>query len=82
MASNGVFLPDDRKLATQMGLPGHWTQHPMYTADIEDQISALNQLAPNLSDTQLALGIKSIQINTANGLMPPKYAVDPTSDVK
>lgn len=75
-APNGIFLPGDKQLAAQTGLPGHWTQHPAYSADIENQVAALNRAAPGLSDTQLALGIRKIQANAAEGLMSGKYAVD------
>lgn len=76
-AANGIFLPGDRQLAAQTGLPGHWTQHPAYSADIESQVAALNRAAPGLSDTQLVLGMRQIQDNAAEGLMNGKYAIDP-----
>lgn len=76
-APNGTFLPGDKQLASQTGLPGHWTQHPVYSAEIENQVAALNRAVPGLSDTQLALGVRQIQTNAAESLMNGKYAVDP-----
>jgi hypothetical protein len=75
-ASNGIFLPGNKDMAKILELPGHWTQHPLYTADIESQIIALNRMAPNLSDMQLILGIREIQTTAAEGLMNGKYIVD------
>ena len=49
----------------------------MYSAEIENQVAALNRAVPGLSDTQLALGVRQIQTNAAESLMNGKYAVDP-----
>jgi RHS repeat-associated protein len=76
--SNGIFLPGSRKLASQIGLPGHWSNHRQYTTRIDSRVDALNQMfkSGQLSDTQLVLGIRNIQQLAAEGLENGRFAVD------
>ena len=59
-ASNGVFLPD-KKSVEYVALPGHWSNHSAYTTAVANRVRAFNKVAPELSDTQLVLGLGDIQ---------------------
>ena len=77
-ASNGTFLPGSSSLAKKMGLPGHWSNHPQFTAAIQTELDRLAAVfgRGQLSDTQLALGIGRIQNMAREGLEAGKYVVD------
>ncbi len=60
-ASNGIFLPGTKDLADKIGIPGHWSNHNKYTAQVEEKLIKLAENANKLSDIQLALGVKKIQ---------------------
>ncbi len=77
-ASNGIFLPGSKKLAQNIDLPGHWSNHAKYTKVVETKISALNDAfrAGKLSDTQLVLGISKIQSFAREGLESNNFVVD------
>ena len=77
-APNGVFLPGNESMAEATGMPGHWSNHPEYTDAVRGQVEKLNNMAPNLSDTQLALGMGNIQSNARSGLMSGAF---PTNSV-
>jgi RHS repeat-associated protein len=77
-ASNGIFLPD-KKNVQYIDLPGHWTNHDAYTTAVGKKLLELNKLAPQLSDTQLILGIKNIQDWARSGLQNGLFKVDPVS---
>ncbi|WP_199750458.1 AHH domain-containing protein, partial [Pseudoduganella flava] len=78
-ASNGIFLPGSSDLARKIGLPGHWSSHANYTSVIENHLSRLNFLFTRgqLSDTQLALGIRQIQTMAREGLENGIFKIDP-----
>ncbi|QGZ40047.1 hypothetical protein GO485_13925 [Pseudoduganella flava] len=78
-ASNGIFLPGSEQLAKQIGLPGHWSSHPLYTARITTKRDRLLQLSPTLSDTQLALGMREIQQFAREALESGRFRVDPNT---
>ena len=77
-ASNGIFLPD-KKNVQYIDLPGHWTSHDAYTTAVGKKLLELNKLAPQLSDTQLILGIKNIQDWARSGLQNGLFKIDPVS---
>ena len=57
---NGIFLPDKDNV-NYINLPGHWTNHDVYTNKVGKKLLVLNNMAKGLTDTQLILGIKNIQ---------------------
>lgn len=77
-ASNGIFLPGSSKLAKIMDIPGHWSNHPQFTAAIQTELDRLSAVfgRGQLSDTQLVLGIGRIQNIAREGLEAGKYVVD------
>ena len=77
-AGNGTFLPGSQDLAQKIGMPGHWSNHGQYTAEIESRLTALNRLfqSNQISDTSLAIGIKNIQNWAAQGLENGRFVVD------
>jgi RHS repeat-associated protein len=77
-ASNGIFLPDKTSVKT-VALPGHWSNHNAYTSAIESKVRTLSEMAPNLSDTQLVLGVKKIQDWARAGLQDGIFKVDTAS---
>nr|WP_269632142.1 RHS repeat-associated core domain-containing protein [Pelomonas sp. BJYL3] len=62
-AGNGIHLPANETLAQQTGLPGHWSSHDQYTQSIKSRVDQLfrSWQRGQVSDTQLALGVKDIQ---------------------
>jgi hypothetical protein len=81
-ASNGIFLPGNEGMADATGLPGHWSNHPEYTGSVRNQLSTLNQQAPNLTDTQLALGMNGIQNSAREGLLSGNFATNNAGRLK
>ena len=77
-ASNGIFLPD-KSSVKNIDLPGHWSNHKNYTSNVKVDLSTLNAAFKRgeLSDLQLALGVKQVQDNARRGLETGKFAVDP-----
>ncbi|WP_063613826.1 RHS repeat-associated core domain-containing protein, partial [Pseudomonas sp. ICMP 10191] len=77
-ASNGMFLPDNPQLAKTLDLPGHWTNHKLYTGAIKPDLDRLNKtfLSGKLTETQLALGMGQVQRLAREGLENGKYAID------
>ena len=77
-ASNGIFLPD-KSSVKNIDLPGHWSNHKSYTSNVKVDLSTLNAAFKRgeLSDLQLALGVKQVQDNARRGLETGKFAVDP-----
>ncbi|WP_205756492.1 AHH domain-containing protein, partial [Lonsdalea iberica] len=75
-ASNGTFLPGSKDLASTMGIPGHWSNHNQYTAEIRNKLSQRASQANRLSDTQLALGVKEIQDWARKSLDSNLFRVD------
>ena len=76
-ASNGTFLPGSSQLAKILELPGHWSSHAQYTAQIRNELTRLNaSFKTGLSDMQLLLGIRDIQTNALQGLESGLYAID------
>jgi hypothetical protein len=73
--SNGIFLPD-RDNVKFINLPGHWTNHDVYTRKVAEKLAGLNNISGRLSDTQLALGIKNIQDWARSGLEKGLFEVD------
>ncbi|WP_205624388.1 RHS repeat-associated core domain-containing protein [Pectobacterium carotovorum] len=78
-ASNGTFLPGSQDLSSKLGLPGHWSSHSQYTAEIRAKLSALSKQAGRLSDTSLALKVKEIQDWARAGLDKNIFKVDPVT---
>ncbi|PHM73081.1 RHS repeat-associated core domain-containing protein [Xenorhabdus kozodoii] len=78
-ASNGIFLPGTKDLADKIGIPGHWSNHNKYTAQVEEKLIKLAENANKLSDIQLALGVKKIQDWARNGLENGLFKVDPNT---
>ncbi|WP_416421568.1 hypothetical protein RAM80_16500 [Pseudomonas sp. App30] len=62
-----------------MDLPGHWSNHNEYTGAVRSKLSVLNKMAPNLSDTQLVLGIGKIQSWARGGLENGLFKVNPSN---
>jgi len=75
-ASNSIFLPGKNNVQF-IDLPGHWTNHDVYTSAVGKKLLELNKIAPQLSDTQLALGVKNIQEWARSGLQNGLFKVDP-----
>lgn len=78
-ASNGTFLPGSQDLTEKIGIPGHWSNHNQYTAEVEQRLTQLLGQSNNLSDLQLALGVKSIQDWARSGLDSGIFRVDPVT---
>ena len=76
--SNGIFLPDKDNVS-YINLPGHWTNHDVYTNRVDGKLMALNNMANDLTDTQLILGIKNIQDWARSGLEKGLFEVDSIS---
>ncbi|MFK3908533.1 RHS repeat-associated core domain-containing protein [Pseudomonas monteilii] len=76
--SNGIFLPDKDNVS-YINLPGHWTNHDVYTNKVGKKLLALNSEAKGLTDTQLILGIKKIQDWARSGLEKGLFEVDSIS---
>ncbi len=76
--SNGMFLPDKEAVKT-IDLPGHWTNHPIYTSAVREKLQGLSAIAPSLSDLQLGLGMKSIQDWARTGLQNGAFKVNPVT---
>jgi len=78
-ASNGIFLPSSESYAKTLGLPGHWSNHKNYTAEIIKDVKKLNNLFNKgvLSEIKLALGIKEIQDKARIGLEKGKFKTHP-----
>jgi RHS repeat-associated protein len=77
-ASNGIFLPG-KEAVKNIDLPGHWTNHKVYTTAVREKLQRLSQLAPSLSDTQLVLGIKNVQDWARAGLQNGTFKVNPAT---
>jgi len=77
-AGNGTFLPGSSQLAQDMGIPGHWSNHPQFTSQVEAELARLNRrfLSGQLSDMQLILGVREIQNAAREGLDAGRYAID------
>ncbi|NHZ66910.1 hypothetical protein F1735_32315 [Massilia sp. CCM 8694] len=77
-APNGILLPGSSALAKSTNIPGHWSSHNQYTAEIEKDIIILESKFRRgiLSDKKLSAGIAKIQSEARNGLMTGKYIVD------
>ncbi|MFR0675084.1 RHS repeat-associated core domain-containing protein [Enterobacterales bacterium AW_CKDN230030176-1A_HGKHYDSX7] len=73
--SNGIFLPDKDNVEF-INLPGHWMNHDIYTRKVAEELEGFNKISNRLSDTQLALGIKSIQDWARSGLEKGLFEVD------
>jgi RHS repeat-associated protein len=80
-AANGKFLPGSTELAKILEQPGHWSSHSNYTQAIEQRLLRLNAAFQRnaLGDTQLALGIRDIQIFADNGLESGIFKIDPST---
>lgn len=80
-ASNGTFLPGSKDLAQKTGLPGHWSNHKNYTADIDAKVNALNNMFKRgeLSDSDVVIGLGNIQRNARDGLNNGVFSVDPVT---
>ncbi|WP_165678467.1 RHS repeat-associated core domain-containing protein [Metapseudomonas otitidis] len=78
-ASNGIFLPGSKDLASTINMPGHWSSHAQYTGEIRSRLSQLASQANRMSDMQLALGVKEIQDWARAGLTNGRFGVHPAT---
>jgi RHS repeat-associated protein len=75
-ASNGIFLPGSKDLAKTTGMPGHWSNHGQYTEAVKNKLVKLNNNLNNLTDIDLALGVKNVQTWAAQGLEGGLFKLD------